>query len=267
MCGSCVQRDLTCLYTQTRRRPAVQSQSQARKRIGGGGDQNDLLSRLRTLPFAEATELLKSIRHDGQALSFQQSAPESSRSRTPSLPTGLPISEHDVLRSLLPSTPNGFEFELTVRHSIAFPTLIPISVTSPSMGNIVKPTLIQQLGLARTWNPQGLLTDNQLTFEPGPPLHQTHPSRQIDHRLRHVDISKWTDVPISNDLAVRVVAHYLDVDHPVLPLFDADLFLSDLVHYRSDFCSRLLVSAVIAWACVRTLLTWSSSSVVDLTKS
>lgn len=253
MCGSCVQRDLTCHYTDTRRRPAVQSQSQVRKRIGG--DQNDLLSRLRTLPLAEATELLKSIRHDHDALSLYQSTSPSSRPQTPGLPIRPPISEHDVLRSLLPSTPNGFEFELTVRHAISFPTLIPISVTSPSMENIVKPTLIHQLGLPRTQSPQDLFTDKHLIVEPSPPLHCTYPSNQINHRLRHIDISKWTDVPISNDLAVRVVSHYLDVDHPVLPLFDADLFLNDLVQQRSDFCSRLLVSALICWACVSTLLT------------
>jgi hypothetical protein len=47
-----------------------------------------------------------------------------------------------------------------------------------------------------------------------------------------------------------VIALYLNNDYPVLPVFNADLFLRDLSQNRSYFCSRLLVSALLGWACV-----------------
>ncbi|KAF4954607.1 hypothetical protein FSARC_12047 [Fusarium sarcochroum] len=67
--------------------------------------------------------------------------------------------------------------------------------------------------------------------------------------LARLDISYWTDVPIRNDVAAQVISLYMEIDYPVLPLFHADLFIQDLVQRRSFFCSRFLVSALLAWAC------------------
>lgn len=55
---------------------------------------------------------------------------------------------------------------------------------------------------------------------------------------------------IPNDLAARLISFYLTTDHPVLGLFDADLFLRDLVDHKTDFCSPLLLDAVLCFACV-----------------
>lgn len=60
----------------------------------------------------------------------------------------------------------------------------------------------------------------------------------------------WTRVPISDDFAARVLSSYLVRDHPIIGLFDADLFLDDLVGKCLDFCSPLLVSALMFHACV-----------------
>jgi hypothetical protein len=46
------------------------------------------------------------------------------------------------------------------------------------------------------------------------------------------------------------MAHYLETDHPILGLFDADLFLDDLSTYSYIFCSEFLVNSLLFWSCV-----------------
>jgi hypothetical protein len=53
-----------------------------------------------------------------------------------------------------------------------------------------------------------------------------------------------------NDLARRLIGFYLEMDHAVLGHFDADLFVEDLVQFRTEFCSSLLVNSLLLWACV-----------------
>jgi len=43
---------------------------------------------------------------------------------------------------------------------------------------------------------------------------------------------------------------YLEIDHPTIGTFDADLFIADLLGFRLDFCSPFLVSALLAFASV-----------------
>ncbi len=78
-------------------------------------------------------------------------------------------------------------------------------------------------------------------------------SSLCDERLGKIVISTWTKVPITNEFAARVISLYLETDHPLLGLFDADLFLDDLVSGQINFCSPLLVNALLCWACVSVL--------------
>lgn len=73
-----------------------------------------------------------------------------------------------------------------------------------------------------------------------------------DLRLSQFDIEKWTDVRIDTELAAGALSFYLETDHPILGLFDADLFLHDLVSGEHNFCSPMLVNSVLAWSCVST---------------
>lgn len=72
-----------------------------------------------------------------------------------------------------------------------------------------------------------------------------------DPRLQRLDISHWTKVPIATDYAAAVISHYLQTDHPAVALFDAGLFVGDLVGKRTSYCSRFLVNALLAYAMVR----------------
>ncbi|KID99238.1 N-terminal fungal transcription regulatory domain-containing protein, partial [Metarhizium majus ARSEF 297] len=70
-----------------------------------------------------------------------------------------------------------------------------------------------------------------------------------DARLGKLEIGNWTDVPITNQVAARAISIYLETDHPLLGYFDPALFVSDLVAAKTDYCSRILVNALMYWAC------------------
>lgn len=72
-----------------------------------------------------------------------------------------------------------------------------------------------------------------------------------DRRLADLDIGRWTTVQVSNHDAAQLLSHYLETDHPILGLFDADLFLDGITQEYSSFCSSFLVNCVLFWACVR----------------
>jgi hypothetical protein len=71
-----------------------------------------------------------------------------------------------------------------------------------------------------------------------------------DSRLRYLDISYWTTVPLSNTLAISAISFYLANYHPISGFFDADLVLGDLVDQRLSFCSFFFVNALLFLACV-----------------
>lgn len=84
-------------------------------------------------------------------------------------------------------------------------------------------------------------------------LHSARPNNPrplCDNRLRDISLASWIEVPFSDVYASNLISRYLTTDHPVLGFFDADLFVKDLIDKRARFCSPLLVSAVLFWACV-----------------
>lgn len=64
----------------------------------------------------------------------------------------------------------------------------------------------------------------------------------------HLHISYWTSVSVTAEYAAGAIALYLETDHPMLRLFDAEAFLNDLIHMRSQFCSAFLVNSLLAFA-------------------
>jgi len=49
---------------------------------------------------------------------------------------------------------------------------------------------------------------------------------------------------------MAVLSLYFETEHPILGVFDADLFIGDLVARRPLFCTSFLLSALMAWALV-----------------
>lgn len=68
----------------------------------------------------------------------------------------------------------------------------------------------------------------------------------IDPCLHYIDISHWTTVTISNQFATQAISLYLNMNQPWWAFFDTDLFLDDLVNVENNFCSRMLVNALLA---------------------
>lgn len=71
-----------------------------------------------------------------------------------------------------------------------------------------------------------------------------------DKRLEQLQIGAWIATSIPNSVAASLISLYLRIDHAVLGIFDADLFLDDLIARRHRFCSPLLVSSILVWAYV-----------------
>lgn len=78
----------------------------------------------------------------------------------------------------------------------------------------------------------------------------TEAIRYCDERLSNLQVDFWADVAVSNDFVARAISLYIRTDHPLLGLFDPDLFISDLVGRQTKFCSRFLFHALMYLTCV-----------------
>ncbi|KHN96822.1 uncharacterized protein MAM_05378 [Metarhizium album ARSEF 1941] len=70
-----------------------------------------------------------------------------------------------------------------------------------------------------------------------------------DSRLAKLNITEWTDVSVTSELAAHAISLYLETDHPLLGFFEPDLFIRDLVNGGTVYCSSLLVNSLLYWAC------------------
>jgi hypothetical protein len=75
-------------------------------------------------------------------------------------------------------------------------------------------------------------------------------STLVDPRLDDIKPSAWTNVS-SDDAFLRTVLHlYLQYEYHFLSGFHRELFLDDMLSGSQQYCSPLLVNAVLALACV-----------------
>lgn len=65
-----------------------------------------------------------------------------------------------------------------------------------------------------------------------------------------VSIGFWTSVSISDELARSLITSYMSVEHPVYGFFDSYLFMRSLLLQDIQFCSPLLVNAILFWTSV-----------------
>lgn len=91
----------------------------------------------------------------------------------------------------------------------------------------------------------------KLDLRASDPEETSKPRLLCDPRLQRLDISYWTDVLIASDHAAAAISHYLQTDHPTMALFDAGLFVGDLVSKRTGYCSQFLVNALLAYTMVK----------------
>lgn len=72
----------------------------------------------------------------------------------------------------------------------------------------------------------------------------------VDPRLDAVKPSQWTNVSNDDDFLRSLLKLYFLYEHLFLNCFHKDLFLDDMLSGETEFCSSLLVNAVLALACV-----------------
>ncbi|KAF4996042.1 hypothetical protein FGRMN_4742 [Fusarium graminum] len=139
----------------------------------------------------------------------------------------------------------GLESELMARHSLAFPVLQPLE------SNILKKLFnLSRSSTVDNDNDTPMLNESPNPFPAYNPTRSPGPAlRFCDERLAKLNIGHWSSVPIPSNLAAKIISLYLETDHPLLGPFDPTLFVDDLVHCRTRYCSELLVSALMYWGC------------------
>ena len=156
-----------------------------------------------------------------------------------------------------PPTQTEIEYQLVAQHPNVYPPLVPLDVESLDFQLLgIKPlttrgqTIDRNSSLSRV---QGPCMDQSETIDPymlGKHSPDSSPVGNVDARLRYLDIAQWTSVKINNKFASEAITLYLEMNQPWWAFFDKNLFIDDLVSGKSQFCSRLLVNALLAWASV-----------------
>lgn len=86
-----------------------------------------------------------------------------------------------------------------------------------------------------------------------PFLKPFHAAEVIEVQLGSVEPSKWTTVCADNTLMRKILAAYIRQDYVFLTMFHKDIFFADMAAMRRQFCSSLLVNALLTPACVGVL--------------
>jgi len=178
------------------------------------------------------------------------------------------LSEHTMTKAFLPPVYSRKELELMAQHPMAYPPLDPSHdaflaidprlhlANGPQIVGDVPDLLVPESAALEMFNAGSACTSNIPEFRSiisqatrsqiGPQL----PDGFFDMHLQQLNVAFWTLIPITNQYAAAVISLYLSTDHPILGLFDAELFVSALVAGTLDFCSPFLVSSLLAFASV-----------------
>lgn len=226
-CSRCVRASVPCVYMSddAEATPTMALKSERENLRRRLQEQVDIVDSIRNLPENEAMDVFRRLRSTDKATaalsSHQGQAGGSSY-----------VSDQGLAQMGMPSAESGIELELTMLHPTAYPVFVPSSPWSIAPASLVG------------GSEQPTPSDNT----PTPP-----PERDpyCDPRLGDLTVKYWTRIQIADELAARAISHYLTTDHPILGLFDASLFLQDLLDHALDYCSSFLFHAVMALACVR----------------
>ncbi|KAK1658525.1 hypothetical protein BDP55DRAFT_773261 [Colletotrichum godetiae] len=253
ICSQCLRRSINCDYHRAIPQTLLDSIPAGSKIV----DKDDALS---NADAADLLGILKNVQDEDvlDAIQLLRSGYNAAEVGSTLLRHGAGLSNGALTRATLPPSQTSLEFELMMRHPIPYPAWAPVR---PSKLNL------QYLGLPRKgcWDGTSVnSTTNPLDGQRYTSFFGKRHRESIsgvssiiaspdlttlyDNRLLGVDISKWTDLPITNEFSITVLSTYLETDHPIISLFDVDLFLEGLLG-NIEFCSPLLVNALFSWAC------------------
>jgi hypothetical protein len=195
------------------------------------------------------------------------------------LPTLNPILQNKLLADcttpygFLPSVYSFHDLELEAQHPNAYPQLDSFSTLLQPPKRAVHSTKRQRLmkeAITDTEDSGSSRSSSSIAFltsVPGSNFLMSRPESNgatvlypqdiprlvggsFDSALEKIDILLWTSVPVTNSYAAGAISLYLATDHPLLGVFDAELFVDDLIAGTLGFCSPFLVSSLLAFASV-----------------
>ncbi|KAM3497734.1 hypothetical protein MY10362_008925 [Beauveria mimosiformis] len=260
-CAACKRRNAECLYetepNETRQQALKRKISELQDHASAYRVIYDLL---RDQPKNNANKILERIRSRSDVESILEDPTllrQSIRSEA-----GLPmdnLSEQKTALAALPPIYSEREFELLVRHPNAYPTLNPLDDIALSKSPHFRPAKISQPNIdTPCLNPSPTLRstiaapnrsqESDLGNADAAASRSSPNSSYFDNRLERLNVAFWTSVPITKQYAANAISLYLETDHPVLGIFDADLFLEDLVDCQLNHCSAFLVSSLLVFA-------------------
>ncbi|UNI16929.1 hypothetical protein JDV02_003311 [Purpureocillium takamizusanense] len=265
-CGPCLKRGGECVYREPIQSPgsevdALQKERDHLKTKLSGHAR--LLDQLKNLPEDEALGLLQRLRATSSS-----DSPNALSEMSGGMHNRLRPSNNLAARAMSPVVDSGLEHELAARHALIYPRLEPLDAGPLKI--LVESTLFKfrppRVGQSNSTNsvlavhpaaPLPLdgkpvhqrVQDPTFFTSAGAPLGPVPPQEYCDPRLSRLQIEFWTRVQIPNELAASLISFYLENDHPIMAMFDADLFLDDLVDHRLTYCSAMLVAALLYLSC------------------
>ncbi|KAF7194831.1 Nitrogen assimilation transcription factor nit-4 [Pseudocercospora fuligena] len=246
-CANCAKHDATCDYENVR---ANETRAVAAKRHAASlqaqidGILNNL-TELKLMSDDDALAWLSKLRSASDPL-----AALSSLKKEPIDDWPIATSRQPPVLNSAPTTPYpNLEMRLSLQHPHLYPST-PLYGHSVNSSRLPKDAFNESLddrseleilirGYATDMLPRSKALSGEVEWQ----------AELCDSRLRQLDISHWTPVNISDELAAQLLSHYFSTDHRLLSPFDADLFIDDLTSRTLRFCSPLLVNSVLAWTC------------------
>ncbi|KAK2023008.1 hypothetical protein LX32DRAFT_667681 [Colletotrichum zoysiae] len=255
-CSQCLRRGIKCEYRMVSdgvwKKVPSGTQLVDKEEADSNAEAADLLSILKTVSDREALDALQLLRTGSDPAELCSALRH--RGVAPS-PTSIDSAD-------LPPEQLSLEFELMMNHPIAYhigsliqPSSMDSDILLQSSGiymNVTNPAAaVYEIRTRPYLSPFGVRQQLGCIGSGASSITGlSPPSKLFNSRLLSVDISKWTNVPISNEFSIKVLSLYFEVEHPLMPLFDVDFFLEGLLG-NNQFCSCLLVNALFAWASLK----------------
>ncbi|KAI8943582.1 hypothetical protein NX059_001577 [Plenodomus lindquistii] len=258
MCAACRKRDTRCTYVNQEdleMRPTILKREniELREKLAAF---KDLLLHIENVPQHAAQDILQRLKAGSDPISLLKTVQGQQFDVVPS-------AQHTV-RAMLPPLQSNCEFELLIRHPNAYPAFDLAKLSQSAGTTLASPSVPWTLNMASSVQPSSDVShiDTAAKVVEGHNSAKTNTgnasgitmagsttAQYFDPRLASLNIDFWTTVDISNSQAAEAISFYLESQHSVCAVFDAGLFVQDLVNLSFEFCSPFLVSTLLAVAC------------------
>ncbi|KAH7413792.1 hypothetical protein DE146DRAFT_749992 [Phaeosphaeria sp. MPI-PUGE-AT-0046c] len=260
VCTCCSQKDTDCVYELGPNEKPSQAMKRKNEEMQGElSNLRQLYDFLRLRPEQEAIDVLRRIRVNSADTTPSQRIQEladfvrrgDAVQQSPSFPP--PPYHYDAGHTLtLPSIRQALDSASGLgTHELPFPGILPPCTDGPSSQ---RRRHASDVDVSARSDSEGTLpppTSIEALLHPAP--HVVVDDVLSDPRL--ASAKNWTTVTTDADLLISILSSWTSQEYVYYHYLDRDAFLDDMACNRSDFCSELLVNALLASAC-------STSSVV-----